>query len=268
MATRPWLPRDITSATLAGWFDAQDASTFTVDGSGKVSEWRSKVGNWSVVQASSTAQPTRSATGYNNLPAVLFTTTDHNLRGTSPSTFPTGSAAGVMSGVAPYLQRRGDYTTLCYQGDASELRARSMSAAGEWVSSGYYNNDVNSTTKWTGFDRMFISAISTSGFAEIWVDGGAVYSSQKRALTTPTNAPFYIGRSPNGDAWQSPVQEILWITGTLSSAERDKLFGYYAWRWNLVSQLPSGHAYKSAAPTIDDGTTPAPRGATCRILWF
>lgn len=252
MGTRLWLPSDMKSASLLAWFDAQDASTFTLDASNKVSEWRSKVGGVKVNQTTASAQPTRSATGYNNLPAVLLTTDSQALVGTSPSTFPTGTDAGVMSGVAPYLARRGDYTTLCYQGTPNEFKARSMSAAGEFVSSGYYNNDLNSTSKWTGFDRMFISAISTSGFAEMWVDGGPVYSVQKKPLQTPANAPFYIGRSPNGDFWQSPIQEILWIKGTLSSDERDRLFGYYAWRWNLVDQLPSGHAYKAAAPTVSD----------------
>lgn len=263
---RAWLPSDMTSATLVGWWDAQDASTMTLDSSNRVSEWRSKIGNFGVTQATVANQPSWNATGYNNLPAVLLTTNSMFLSGTSPASFPVGAAAGVMSGVAPYLARRGDYTTLCYQGTANELRARSMSANGEAVSSGYYNNDLTGNVRWTGFDRMFISAIDTSGLASIWVDGGAAWTAQKRPLQTPTSAPFHLGKSANGDNWQSPIQEILWIVGTLSADERDKLFGYYAWRWNLVAQLPANHAYKTAAPQFGDAA--ADVGAVCSMLWF
>lgn len=251
MATRAWLPSDATSAALVGWFDAQDASTLTVENGGGVSAWRSKVGGWGVTQTTASSRPPLST--YNNLPAVLPTTDQQFLSGAAPSTLPTGSDAGSMTGVGTVIAYRNTYSTMFYYGSANGNRARSIAATGEAVSSGYYGNDVVGTVKWTGFTRLFISAISATGYAEQWVDGGAVQGAQKNVLSTDATSTFWVGRSINGDPWKNPIQEICLWKGTLSADERAKLEGYYAWRWNLVSQLPATHAFKGAAPTFNDG---------------
>lgn len=256
MAARAWTPADATSATLVGWFDASDAATFTLDASDRVQEWRSKVGGWKVTQANQASQPTRSAEGYGGRPAVLFTQASHHLSAPAPAALPTGSDAGVMSGVATYLVRRGDYTTLFYYGSANGRSARSISAAGEAVSAGYYGNDVTGNVRWTGFCRMFVSAMSSTGLARHWVNGGAAQVEQKSTLTTPVNSTFWLGRSINGDPWQNPAQEVELWKGELSADDRQRLDGYHAWKWGLVADMPADHPYKNAAPTIDDGAAP------------
>jgi len=250
MATRAWLPSDATSATLVGWLDAQDASTLTVEAGGGVSAWRSKVGGWGVTQTTAGNQPPYST--YNNLPAVFPTADSQFLSGTAPSALPTGGDAGSMTGVATVIAYRNTYSTLFYWGSANQNKARSIAATGNAVSSGYYGNDVQGNVAWPGFTRLFISSISATGYAEQWVDGGPVQGAQKNVLSTPATSTFWVGRSINGDPWRNPIQEICLWKGTLSADERAKLEGYYAWRWNLVSQLPASHAYKAAAPTIND----------------
>lgn len=257
MALRDWIPTDATSATPVGWFDVQTASTLTLDANNTVTEFRSRVGGWKVTPPAVANQVPYSAIGYNSLPALLPTTDSHWLSAPAPSTLPTGSAAGVMSGVAAYLAKRGDYTTLYYWGSANGGKARSISAAGEAVSAGYYGNDLQGNVRWTGFDRLFISAISAAGLAEQWVDGGAVQSAQKAVLSTPATSTFWLGRSINGDVWKNPIQEVILWSGTMSASDRQKLEGYFAWRWNLVSQLPADHPYKTTKPQIDDGATPS-----------
>ena len=38
-------------------------------------------------------------------------------------------------------------------------------------------------------------------------------------------------------------------TGGTNISNIEKAEGYLAWKWGLVSNLPSGHPYKNAAPT-------------------
>ena len=48
----------------------------------------------------------------------------------------------------------------------------------------------------------------------------------------------------NGD-----IAEILVYDTALSDDERQKVEGYIAWKWGLVSGLPGGHPYKTFPPT-------------------
>ena len=250
---RAWLPTDATSATLVGWFDAQDASTLTVENGGGVSAWRSKVGGWGVTQTTAANQPPYST--YNNLPAVFPTTDSQFLSGAAPAALPINDEAGSMTGVGTVIAYRNTYSTMFYWGSANGNKARSIAATGNAVSSGYYGNDVQGNVAWPGYTRLFISSISALGYAEQWVDGGTVQAAQKNVLSTPAGSTFWMCRSINGDPWKNPVQEICLWKGTLSADERALLEGYYAWRWNLVSQLPAGHRWKNAQPTVSGGPT-------------
>jgi hypothetical protein len=44
--------------------------------------------------------------------------------------------------------------------------------------------------------------------------------------------------------------EIVITSGLLTTDERNKIQGYLAWKWGLVGNLPIGHPYKDAAPTV------------------
>lgn len=249
---RLWTPADASSAIIAGWFDAKDTSTLTLDENSNVSEWRSKTGDWSVTQSSVSNRPTFNSSSYNNLPAVNFYGNNLILFGTSGPKMPTGNASGVMTGVSARPNSSSYYATIFAQGERQELQYRGMSRHNNTVAVGYYANDADGdpSIPWDGFDRMFAASIDTAGNNKTYVDGGAPYSATLRPLQTPSNSPFYLGGTSVGDNWNNPIQEVIFWSGLLSNDDIDKLFGYYAWRWNLVSQLPSNHPYKNAAPTV------------------
>jgi hypothetical protein len=103
---------------------------------------------------------------------------------------------------------------------------------------------------------MFAAQISTTGASAIYVDGKATAATASlQPLNTPSGATAYIGAGSSGDWWKNPIEELILWAGILSDSDRQKLMGYYAWRWNLVGQLPSGHAYKTAAPTVATADT-------------
>ena len=53
-----------------------------------------------------------------------------------------------------------------------------------------------------------------------------------------------------GDAynWTGFIHEFLLVSQQLQPLQRQQLEGYLAWKWNISSQLPTGHLYKTASP--------------------
>jgi hypothetical protein len=53
-----------------------------------------------------------------------------------------------------------------------------------------------------------------------------------------------------GDSWDGGLMgERVAILGSLTATNQQKIEGYLAWRWRETSLLPSGHPYKTVAPT-------------------
>ena len=44
------------------------------------------------------------------------------------------------------------------------------------------------------------------------------------------------------------MAEFIITPSQLSTVDRQRVQGYLAWKWGLVSNLPAGHPYKTAAP--------------------
>ena len=68
---------------------------------------------------------------------------------------------------------------------------------------------------------------------------------------TPARTGFILGcrtLGVPGGSWTGQIGEFITTNRTTPDAEREKIEGYLAWKWGLESKLPSGHAYKGAAP--------------------
>ena len=86
----------------------------------------------------------------------------------------------------------------------------------------------------------------------------------------PDNAPFLFNYSVNGGQGFGTAREFVFMTASRSQDIQDKVSGYLAWKWDdilgvttHVTALPSGHPYKSAAPTI---STPVSVNATTNLI--
>jgi len=44
--------------------------------------------------------------------------------------------------------------------------------------------------------------------------------------------------------------EVVATPNDSTTAERQTIEGYLAWKWGLVNSLPAGHPYKNSPPTI------------------
>lgn len=82
-------------------------------------------------------------------------------------------------------------------------------------------------------------------------------------LVGPKNSGRWcLGSTVSNNGWQGP----MWFAMALGTEPTGDLLariqGYLAWRFGLQGDLPAGHAYKNAAPTVDDGVNAAGRGVT------
>lgn len=260
----PWSPAEITPAL---WLDAADASTITESG-GAVSQWDDKSGNnHHVIQATSAAQPTYSATGFNNLPTVFFDASNDDM---ACATTTVSSQGDLFYGAVFQMLSDGSAwrpivgTQISSDtGDAGNLLLQRMSSRSEI---GIHNTgaaDTGSTyaVQVTNLFEPRIATVGRSGGSK--GNGGlitvtATGPSQPTYLTQavqswPTNqATTRIqigGRQQIGTGWSnSNISEVVVCNRNLTTVERQKLEGYFAHKWGLTANLPAGHPYKNVAP--------------------
>jgi hypothetical protein len=105
---------------------------------------------------------------------------------------------------------------------------------------------------------------STNGH---WVDGTAQTLSDDNPATvpnytTPSSWVYLDSFNPNtGEQLNGAQYQFLLLTYFPTTAERQLLEGWAAWKYGLQANLPGGHPYKSAAPTVNSGASAVTLGA-------
>jgi hypothetical protein len=240
-----WTPAQITTAM---WLDAQDAATITTI-SGAVSQWNDKSGNARhVTQSTASQRPAYSATGLNGLPALQFDGSDDFLGSSYSLDVPfviaavwqnSGTAQNVRAAVGSANQRPA----------LGILNASpAVDSVALWtpnVDRGAYINNTVSTSA----QVVYSGAPSTSRLSwGIAVNGSSTGQvNESIGSMSATLGTVKIGWSGNAsEYWNGLVSEVL----IAPSATQSIVEGYLAWKWGLAANLPAGHPYKSAAPTI------------------
>jgi hypothetical protein len=84
------------------------------------------------------------------------------------------------------------------------------------------------------------------------VDGGATTATQTVVSTATTATSIWFGADDADSAIAQPpdllLAECVILDQNVTTTSRDKVEGYLAWKYGLQGNLPSGHAYKAAAP--------------------
>jgi len=98
------------------------------------------------------------------------------------------------------------------------------------------------------------AGIRTSGSGLfVYKNGSQVATAAAGSATTFNSGDsLFIGRRwdiAEVPFWNGDIAEIIAYNGSLSDTERQKIEGYLAHKYGLQSQLPSGHPYKTTAPT-------------------
>ena len=264
-AAAAWTPAQITTAL---WLDAADASTITTV-SGAVSQWNDKSGNGRhLSQATAASRPAYQATGLSSLPTLQFDGINDFLQNTS---FSFGNSAFTFYCVMQ--------SSIPGGGSGCIFIASPVPSNVNQLSELVYMNAIGGyqtiTLKSPAIDESFVTPqigastthLTTAQIISAGYDGGGsnpsnhVFSVNGSALTSTTSGPsaysgneagFSIGMRPlQGFApFNGKISEIVFCASLLSSTTRQRVEGYLAWNWGLAANLPAGHPYKSAAPTV------------------
>jgi hypothetical protein len=83
----------------------------------------------------------------------------------------------------------------------------------------------------------------------MYINGSLDTASTGPIISVNTNL-LYIGRDGStGRYTDSNVGELIIAGGEMSTANRQKIEGYLAWKWGLMGNLPANHPYKNRRPT-------------------
>jgi hypothetical protein len=252
-----WEPTCL-AATLTQWLDASENSTITV--ATGVSNWTDKSGSGrTVTQATTGKQPVYSLTGLGTLPGVTFNGTTSSMTRAS-FVYAQGSATVFSVMRAPtsatnrfvFSEGRNATTNNFY----SPLMSSTTNTMTGWIVNDAATNVLNrpalSPIMLNNAIRLVMGEDTGSSFYT-YSNGVAQtqpitnYTRGTSTINTFRLGANYINNVESG--WFSgTIGEFMVINGTLSSANRLRLEGYTAHKWNVPGNLPGAHIYLTTPP--------------------
>lgn len=226
-----WTPEEIIS-DVEVWLDLSDSSTVT-ETSGDISQVDDKSGNSNHYEKTSGTQPQYS--GSQNLlnVATFGGSDDEYLRCVNSITF---------QGISFALDHSSLTANQCVFGGSSAVdayAALTMGTINQYVQQG--GSALFSTKRLNGDNFAVGNSILVNTFLIFYGD----YSS---SMTRSTDLGEIFNRS--GRNFRGKMGEFLAFNTPLSVSDYEKQEGYLAWKWGTESELPIGHPYKDAPPTI------------------
>ena len=223
-------PRTIATCSL--WLDATDSSTLTLSGT-SVTTWKDKSGNSR--NATGGTSPTRTTNGvvFNGSSQYLATT--YTAVPSAESVFVvatwTGTTTKSYSMIGSSAGNGRSYVVTRPSSGAVTVQWRRRGVAGYAATSGV----VAST-------RFLSSAIFTGTGGTTGFNGGA--QSTSAAFTFTGTGTTTIGVSATTEYFQGTINELVVYAAALTSAQRQQVEGYLAWKWGLRTSLPASHPYR------------------------
>ena len=263
-----WTPDEL-GADLALWFDADDTSTITLNGS-NVAQWSDKSGNGNhVSNGTSSTQPAYLTTGWNSKPTVYFTKAGGEfLFKDGVSNFAANNDYTLASAFE-YFQTNNNWDMVAgwrsvpntSGAGAGSPVLQAMSIVNTQI--GIHNTDVSATFIKVDVTSRLGKKIATVGRSGGTDGNGGALTVTSTGFSQPTYqtdgtqtwisqaaAGFQVGgKQQAGTAYGDKyISEVVGCNTKLSTENRQKLEGYLAWKWGLTADLPSDHPYKIAPP--------------------
>lgn len=251
-----FLPTQIPGCTL--WLDAADRATmtFTSGSTTNVVTWNDKSGNGNTATTFGTANPVLTQNLINGRQAISFPNTAAptyifdgpiSLTGASityfvvfvTNTITTGSVSPRILSLAAASSNDWDnsiYIAAFYQNNAGFGAFRNTNGSAPI--------SIQAATPYV------FSAIATNGNVGMYQNGGTVTN-----ITTGAGAIFNVSRYrvanqtglPN-EYFNGNIGEVIVYNTTLTTAQRQQVEGYLAWKWGLQGNLNPSNPYVTQRP--------------------
>ena len=245
--------------TTAAWYDASDIPA------GAVSQWSDKSGHGNhASQASAAVRPTSGTATIGGLNTISFRVGDGTNKQflSAPDhaslKFDSTGGANIFSvfrhlgfvnngstGVNAPLSKGQMLGTDAAYG----IRLGSNQAVGFKAGTDAIASASSSANQPLLFSGTTTDAALT---ASIHVNGSFINSATKEtAILSDNTSPLYFGRDAATTRYSNvDFGELLIVGGTLDTAERQRIEGYLAHKWQLAGSLPANHHYKDTAPGV------------------
>lgn len=217
-------PASISGCQL--WLDGADPTSFSLNGS-VVIQWRDKSG--SNLNFSTTSGSPTFSTGV-NIPdgAIMSSSSNYSLTTNTYVYIVSRLASGSINMMLGFTnisptENTGDYS----------IRYASNLLNGLPNKTGNVNDFANNNYYVNGF---YIPSFSTTVYSSIHIISG---QSQFNGSTGVTLSSAFLSRYFTGG-----IYELLFYSSPPTTAQRQQVEGYLAWKWGLTSSLPSNHPYR------------------------
>jgi len=274
-ATADWTPLTLTASVVSLWLNASVGISLGTGGlSSTILGWNDQSGNSNniIANPATNQHPTIVPNAVNALAAAEFdgdndfvqaadsATLDMGVGGLSIFVIYNADDFGSQVGASTIYEAPMIEKGLSYQYMLSNDTAGTPTK----VTSGYeYNNNSDfpqSTNSAANLGTWQIaefitrggsSALATqSGFFANGTQQGQIGATVKNGADNADN--LVIGQDGSGGTlrFDGKIAEVVVCKGELSEANRQKMEGYFAWRYGLTGLLPADHPYKTLKPTV------------------
>ena len=224
----PFTPTQISGCSL--WLDGADTNSLTLSGT-TVTQWRDKSG--SNLNFSTTSGSPTYSTGVSIPNAAIMSSVSNYSLTTNTYVYVVsrlGSSSGSINMMLGFTnitptENTGDYS-IRYAANLLNGVPNKVGNVNDFANNNYYVN---------GF---YLPSFSTTAYSAIHIISG---QSQFTGSTGVTLSSAFLSRYYTGD-----IYELLFYSSPPTTAQRQQVEGYLAWKWGLVASLPPGHPYKAA----------------------
>jgi hypothetical protein len=249
----PWTPSDIITSA---WYDASDLSTITeTDIDNKISQWDDKSGNdHHVIQEVSSDQPKIGTRKFGRLNTIEFDGDDS--LGTNDlvvSGNPDLMIATVRLSDAIASSANDIFVTLGDGGGSSAGLTVESDLGYNGLSWRFFNGFTAFGNANFGVPEIQIGvreAGSNYGASQMFLDGTSLSPTNNANPSNTPNIGAKLRMSSYGGFLDGQLAEVVILEDSTEDT-RQKLEGYFAWKWGLVDSLPPAHPYKNVYPTIE-----------------
>ena len=244
-----WTPSEITTRL---WIDSADASTLMYDSNGNVSTINDKSGNQTNLDASSTSTITAVPTGLNGLNILSF---DNNADATTYENLSLQSNTRhkwFMVMKATGSEQNDGFLTYRSSNPTNEIILFNFSSAGQFRAQWYVNGGSqmmsNQTNLMGTWNILSMELDVPNSQSSAWINGDAINTNvTQNGSNFASIGAGQLSINRYGTMGGSDWAELIFAEN-ISQSDSDKIEGYLAHKWDLTSNLPSTHQYKTTAP--------------------
>lgn len=251
-----WSPSVLSPAL---WLDASDSTTIIQSG-GAVSQWNDKSGNSrNFANATADQRPIYSVSSFSGRPGITFDGSNDTLTITGLGSLFNNTTHGIYY----VMQRVGAGTGDSYRPDIASI---STAGTGTDVGALHYIRTDNNGASYPYFNTagsydgistgyanntpyVFSFQSNTTGWG-VWRNG--TLESTTSSLTAPTTQAdgYALARQFNPSRASNIVISEIVFAQNVTTANRQIIEGYLAWKWGLQTSLPTNHPYYTSPPVI------------------